>query len=185
MEFTKGDTNPAGDCGKFAAGISILADGQYKKPWYNRIECYGDTAAHAEELRDQVIGSLGREAALRGELDALRESYESMRDRKNSIVDLQQRLTVAEQRAGELEGLFRDQAAKVGLVISSLEFDERLRGSNPERSTLDFPHAIRILSQVKAALKPAEEQTKSCPNCKVCMGSPDFPENCLINGVKP
>ena len=24
-----------------------------------------------------------------------------------------------------------------------------------------------------------------CPNCKVCMGSPDFPENCLINGVKP
>lgn len=38
---------------------------------------------------------------LHNELAALRESYESMRDRKNSIVDLQQRLTVAEQREAE------------------------------------------------------------------------------------
>ena len=42
--------------------------------------------------------ALAREAALREELAALRESYEAMRDRKNSIVYLQQRLTVAEQR---------------------------------------------------------------------------------------
>lgn len=38
-----------------------------------------------------------REAALQEELDTLRESYELMRDRKNSIVFLQQRLTDAEK----------------------------------------------------------------------------------------
>lgn len=40
-------------------------------------------------------------------------------------------------------------------------------------------------SIAKAALKPAAEVAKNCPNCKVCMGSPGFPENCLINGLKP
>lgn len=41
------------------------------------------------------------------ELAALRTSLESMRDRKNSIVDLQQRLAAAEQRNAERDELFR------------------------------------------------------------------------------
>ena len=52
-----------------------------------------------EDVVAKLDAALGREADLREELATMRESYESMRDRKNSIVELQQRLTVAEQRA--------------------------------------------------------------------------------------
>ena len=53
--------------------------------------------------RIDLSESKAREDALREELAALLESYEAMRDRKNSIVYLQQRLTVAEQRASDME----------------------------------------------------------------------------------
>lgn len=55
-----------------------------------------------EDLVLKVAELERREAALLEELATLRESYESMRDRKNSIVYLQQRLTVAEKRASDL-----------------------------------------------------------------------------------
>ena len=89
---------------------------------------------------------------------------------ENPIDALQQRLTVAEQRAGD--------------AIELLEVWRTWLGFN--RASCD-EGGKRIWDRIDAvvALKPAEEQTKSCPNCKVCMGSPDFPENCLINGVKP
>ena len=60
-----------------------------------------------EDVVAKLDAALAREAALRKELATLRESYESMRDRKNSIVELQQRLTVTEKRTGELEGLLQ------------------------------------------------------------------------------
>ena len=110
-----------------------------------------------EDVVAKLDAALGREAALREELATLRESYESMRDRKNSIVDLQQRLTVAEQRVQRMVECSKGQDSV----------------------------ATGYLSDILALLKPAAEQTKICPNCKICMGSPDFPENCLINGIKP
>lgn len=94
--------------------------------------CGSMTAEQVADIQLQLHNSLAREQAL------------------------QQRLTAANERSHVLDGLLRDQVTQINLVISSLEFDEKLHGSNPERSTLDFPHAIRILSRVKAALKPAE-----------------------------
>ncbi len=52
------------------------------------------------------------------ELAALREELESMRDRKSSIVDLQQRLAAAEQRNSET-------IAKLELAASMMDDDER------------------------------------------------------------
>ncbi len=42
--------------------------------------------------------------------------------------------------------------ARLEHLLASLQFDEKLYGSKPERSTLDFPHAIRIVEQAIAAL---------------------------------
>lgn len=80
---------------------------------------------------------------------------------------LQQRLTVAEQRAGELKKLLCDVINEAPNGFAALKVD--------------------LAHRVNAALKPVADAKSSppCPNCKVCMGSPDFPENCLINGVKP
>lgn len=90
-----------------------------------------DGAIHRESLSNKHLGlSLEREAALREELAELRESYEAMRDRKNSIVDLQQRLTVAEQRAVYLEGLLREAATTCrvnDLIISANYFESALK----------------------------------------------------------
>lgn len=60
---------------------------------------------------------------LHNELAALRESYESMRDRKNSIVDLQQRLTVAEQRAEDLKKLLCDVINESPTGFAALKVD--------------------------------------------------------------
>lgn len=59
-----------------------------------------------------------REAALREELAALRESYEAMRDRKSSIVYLQQRLTVAEQRESEAREELLELSRKLDVFYS-------------------------------------------------------------------
>lgn len=64
-----------------------------------------------------------RETALREELAALRESYEAMRDRKNSIVYLQQRLTVAEQREVELKRLLCDVINEAPTGFAALNVD--------------------------------------------------------------
>lgn len=63
MEFLKGETDPVGDCGNFAAGIDVHGADQFpgdskKRTWYSRIECYGNTAEHADELRDKVLALL-------------------------------------------------------------------------------------------------------------------------------
>lgn len=59
-----------------------------------------------------------REAALREELAALRESYEAMRDRKSSIVYLQQRLTSAEQREAEAREELLELSRKLDVFYS-------------------------------------------------------------------
>lgn len=63
MEFLKGETDPVGDCGNFGAGIDAHGADQFphdskKRTWYSRIECYGYSAEHANELRDKVLALL-------------------------------------------------------------------------------------------------------------------------------
>lgn len=96
-----------------------------------------DYIAQRAQTELLLEATLGREAALREELAALRESYEDMRDRKNSIVDLQQRLTVAEQRVGELKKLLCDVINEAPTGFAALKVD--------------------LAYRVNAALKPAED----------------------------
>ncbi|MBO6278743.1 MAG: hypothetical protein J6N20_15205 [Pseudomonas sp.] len=90
-----------------------------------------------EDVVAKLDASQGREAALREELAALRESYEAMRDRKNSIVYLQQRLTSAEQREAELKKLLCDVINEAPTGFSALKVD--------------------LANRVNDALKPAAE----------------------------
>lgn len=57
-EFSKGDTDPRGDCGMFVAGINHNPSSSPRDQWGHRIEVYGDTPEHAEELRDRVLRAL-------------------------------------------------------------------------------------------------------------------------------
>lgn len=51
LPFSKGDTDPKGDCDIFAAGINF-------GDWGNRIEVYGNTGAEANALRDYLLNAL-------------------------------------------------------------------------------------------------------------------------------
>lgn len=77
----------------------------------------------ADKGRLDLSESKAREDALREELAALLESYEAMRDRKNSIVYLQQRLTVAEQREVELKRLLCDVINEAPTGFAALNVD--------------------------------------------------------------
>lgn len=85
--------------------------------------------------------------------------------------ELQQRLTFAEQLLSQVE-------VACDLAISAIDDDER--GAN----FVKIIQAIRDKAALKLAADPAKPSA-NCPNCKVCMGLPEFPENCLINGIKP
>ena len=71
-----------------------------------------------EDLVLKVAELERREAALLEEMAALRESYEAMRDRKNSIVALQQRLTVAERRESEAREELLELSRKLDVFYS-------------------------------------------------------------------
>lgn len=72
----------------------------------------------ADKGRLDLSESKAREDALREELAALLESYEAMRDRKNSIVYLQQRLTVAERRESEAREELLELSRKLDVFYS-------------------------------------------------------------------
>lgn len=141
-----------------------------------------------EDLVLKVAELERSEAALREEM-RLAKSLQTTTDAIVMMVDaqrdhwiekcgsLKQRLTVAEQRAAFLERVMRDTLNDEDGLLITAEFN-----TGPTWSALQ-KHGRSI----EAALKPAADAkpSLSCPNCKVCMGSPDFPENCLINGVKP
>lgn len=54
MEFSKGKTYEAGNCGIYLSGIDQVGE----NPWGHRIEVYGTTPANAEDLRDRVLLAL-------------------------------------------------------------------------------------------------------------------------------
>lgn len=107
----------------------------------------------------------------------------------------QQRLTVAEQlfrrviACGELTRInHAELEADVCQWLGPVTPEEPVTfGSEYNNLSDEERSGMRVTARIQevAALKPAAEQAKSCPNCKVCMGSPGFPENCLINGLKP
>lgn len=85
-----------------------------------------------EDVVANLDAALGREVALREELSKLADDY---CEKVDDILDLQQRLTVAEQRSGEMEGLLSRCAA----------------------FTHDLLNPISLRRDISAALKPAEE----------------------------
>lgn len=99
----------------------------------------------ADKGRLDLSESKAREDALREELAALLESYEAMRDRKNSIVYLQQRLNVAEQREAELKKLLCDVINEAATGFAALKVD--------------------LANRVNDALNPADH-----PQCEECKG---------------
>ena len=136
-----------------------------------------------EDVMAQLDAALGREAAFREELAALRESYEAMRDRKNSIVDLQQRLTVAEQllrrviACGELTRI--DHAELEADVCKWLEpvtpAEPVTFGHEYNNLSVAERSAMQVTARIQevAALKPAEECPHNYSNptgCPVCQG---------------
>ena len=154
-QFAKGFTDPVGDCENFEAGIHVNA-------WFQRIVVYGHSPEDADKLRDYILSYAEREAALREENKLVRHdiaSYletaaktcelleidvEAAKNAEGKPSDvllahaqaLQQRLAVAEQRAGKMEELLRE-AYEAG--------DHNIFGTD-----LD--------SRIEAALKPAAEQ---------------------------
>lgn len=111
-----------------------------------------------EDVVAKLDAALAREAALREELDELRESYESMRDRKNSIVDLQQRLTVAEQLSENLSG-----------------FSKEMIDAAFEGGSLDGAEIQDIA--VKHGLLKIENRTEECGEVCACREF-GFPSEC-------
>lgn len=88
-----------------------------------------------EDVVANLDAALGREAALRESLTDKREEYNKLGDRYDA---LQQRLTVAEQRSGEMEGLLSRCAA----------------------FTHDLLNPISLRRDISAALKPAEDYSE-------------------------
>lgn len=160
---------------------------------------------------DEPDAALAREAALREELERVKSRYDRevlglnnegdpiggdpAGGYKNDNARLQQRLTVVEQRASMLEREFkklRDVAHGCYEIASSYSgcidgVEEHGGDDHEDPSCAIFHRLYYAMFDADRALKPAADAKSSplCPNCKVCMGSPDFPENCLINGNKP
>lgn len=117
----------------------------------------GDTLETLVEVVDSELALvadrdavLAREAALREELSKLADDY---CEKVDDLIDLQQRLTVAEQRSGLLEGLLRE--------VASLD---------PRGEFLGW----QLDGKIDAALKPAVEPEYICEGC----GSKGWTANC-------
>jgi hypothetical protein len=54
-QFSKGFTDPVGDCGNFEASIDVT---EHSELWGARIAVYGSKPAEAEDLREQILGAL-------------------------------------------------------------------------------------------------------------------------------
>lgn len=105
--FTKGDTDPVGDCDKFEAGIHV-------GDWFQRIAVYGDSPTDAESLRDEILSALVSNPALREELADRKAKHlrscqiaigksQLAKQRHAEVNALQQRLTAADERNDALE----------------------------------------------------------------------------------
>lgn len=77
-------------------------------------------------------------------LKRVKREYESMRDRKNSIIDLQRRLTAAEQRNADLVEIITEVAKQAG--------DHHMSHQTWNLKT----HLANIHQKLEAALKPTE-----------------------------
>ena len=102
------------------------------------------------ESRELLNSALAREAALREELKELREAVNSAAKGIKAGIEiakvpriLLERLTVAEQRADELEGLLRETLESGEWFSSALEFQNR--------------QGFELCAKIDAALKPAED----------------------------
>ena len=96
---------------------------------------YEDVVAELETEREMSASTLG-------ELEDLVEKLNNALGENDS---LQRRLTVAEQRAGELEGLLKGS-------LESVKFDlEKVESPEAEK------YLVALIDGIEAALKPAAE----------------------------
>lgn len=107
-----------------------------------------------EDVVAKLDAALGRDTALREEIEMAKQVQETT-DAIVTMVDwqrdhwiekcglLKQRLTVAEQRADELEGLLRETLESGEWFSSALEFQNR--------------QGFELCAKIGAALKPAED----------------------------
>lgn len=131
--FTKGDTDPVGDCDKFEAGINVGA-------WLQRIVVYGDSPADAEALRDELM-------ALATERDSLKAQLEqSIAQRRQFADEVNGRLTVLDERTDALEQRNAELSAKNQQLSKLLQ--QTLAALNP---------TARLAKEIKAALNPEPE----------------------------
>lgn len=156
----------------FKSAVSALGEASKKLVFCARTS--GGTAGPDQGLMDACAGvegviTLGGIARamneferLTSERDDLASRLEQGRDRKNSIVDLQQRLTAADDRAAGMEGLLDEfEAMQV--------CDARIRGGMPARWQ-------ELIVRKRAALKPVDEPTQkakpkchwACTGCDIC-----------------
>ena len=93
---------------------------------------------------EALAADLASEKIISKTLQGQKESYMMLADgRKFDLDAIQQRLTVAEQRAGELEGLLREALSAHGKMILS----------DPPQEAWKYH---RISERISAALKPYE-----------------------------
>lgn len=195
--FTKGDTDPSGDCDKFEAGINVGA-------WFQRIVVYGDSPADAEALRDEILAALGSNAALRGELADRKAKHlrscqlaigksQLAKQRHAEVIDLQQRLTAADEQAEKQRRLkmilservqnaeancsvFRHEAAVMEQRIAQLEAlllqsNELFYAIQDDLGAV-MASAVGVMrGKVFTALKEKPAKPEANPVCKTCNGT--------------
>ena len=124
-----------------------------------------DATDTIEYMRKERVRAEEREAALREELDRTKKAYEAYGidfDRSEEKAEgLQQRLTVADQRVDDLEGLLRDADRAHGNMLLS----------DPPQEAWKYH---RISERIAAALKPAEYPVSILPDFWPCKSAEEL-----------
>lgn len=178
----------------FKSAVSALGEASKKLVFCARTS--GGTAGPDQGLMDACAGvegviTLGGIARamneferLTAERDDLSARLEQARDRKNSIVDMQQRLTAADERNdnrdseifAQVQSALR-RSFSLGQIYWQQADSDSTCQQNKSDQTMETQeqHILNVLKSVGAALKPAEAPRNQCDGCQA--GIP------LINGT--
>lgn len=161
---------------------SLLESLTDKREEYNKL---GD---RYDAIQQRLTVAEQREAEAREELLELSRKLDVFYSRTHGIKNLSE-IEKANDEAKNLKLKVREYEV---LLNISKELLTTISRHGATTKPVDWCDSFKAevagrIEKIGAALKPAADAKSSppCPNCKVCMGSPDFPENCLINGVKP
>lgn len=119
------------------------------------LECHA--ALTEQEINTKLDAALGREAALREELDALEEEFDTL---EHTNITLKLSLSVSEQRSDEFEGLLH----------MSKELLTTISRHGVTTKPNDWCDSFKAevagsIEKIGAALKPAEKSEHICDGC--------------------